>query len=124
MSYTVSEQELYGFRYKNIVLAQKIIDITKTLVKSFNEDIDIPTNNDIIGVKDDLEQFVDKVISDLNQRVYYKSDLSLLDPRFLYPYNPKQGFSIAFDAFYQPPNPGFYQVVMTMNPPAAQEMIN
>jgi len=112
MSYTAAEQELYGFRFKNLVLAQKIIDIVKILVKSFQEDIEIPVSGDYSELKEDIETFIDK-------RFYYNPDLTLLDPRFIYPYNNKQGFSIAVDSIFQPPNPGFYQIVMSMNPPAS-----
>ena len=55
----------------------------------------------------------------LTQRFYYKSDLTLIDPRFLFTYNHVIGFSVSLDALFQPPNPGFYQVILSINPPAA-----
>lgn len=52
---------LYKTRFKDLVAPTKILNILKYLLKSFSEDIEIPLDNDISDIDDELEDFLDKV---------------------------------------------------------------
>lgn len=56
-----NHKELYAIRFKDLVSPQKVIEITKPLLKAFSEPITIPANYDISDIRDELEDFVDKV---------------------------------------------------------------
>lgn len=112
MTYSVSEQELYNSRAKEFLREDKILENVRLLIKAFSADIDIPLNGSIEDVKEEIEEFLDK-------RLFFSPTLRFIDLRFIYPYNPKQGFSFSVDAIFQPPRAGFMNVLCCMNPPGA-----
>jgi hypothetical protein len=112
MTYSTSEQELYNSRAKEFLREDKILENVRLLLKAFSSDIEIPVNGSIESIKDDIEVFLDK-------KLYFSPALKFIEPRFIYPYNPKQGFSFAVDAIFQPPRAGFMNVLCSLNPPGA-----